>query len=171
MYVTPIIPEACRLPSQVKKQLVKLENKRHDRLRQTAIKAMQLLAKDRKVADSPAAIASKSALSETEKIQQSNPLEMSHYELFVASATFNCHERIFDILHITPPKFWLQRGVRKHYDYLRTDDALIERDGGFHALDKKEVERACIERGIGVLNRKEDAIRKALAAWFRNGKQ
>lgn len=169
LYMTPLVPEACRIPNQVKKELTKLENKRKDRLHRAGLDAMRLISQDRKIASSPTALqnaSSVNAIFGAEALQNLNPLQMSYYELFLASAQYDCHSRIFDIFRITPPKFWLQRGVRKRFTYLRKDDELISRDGGVRALEKQEVEKACTERGIDVLNKREDELRKALSKWY-----
>lgn len=106
---------------------------------------------------------------EAEAVRDTNVLELSHLELFIMSARYNCHGRIWDWVFVMPPKFWLQRNVRKKFEYLRRDDELIARDGGFHALEKGEVERACVERGLDVLGKREDDVRRELAKWFYGG--
>lgn len=165
MYITPLIPEPCRIPSQVQKQLVNAENTRKDRLHWAGVNAFRLMAADRPKAGLSTTTDAKIEASAT-AIQSVNPLNLTQYELILASARYGCHSRIFDLLRVTPPKFWLQRGVRKQYEYLKKDDNMIERDGGFQALEKKEVRRACIERGFDVLDKKDDELRKALASWF-----
>lgn len=101
--------------------------------------------------------------------RNAKPKDMTLFELVLFSAKHDCHARIWDWLHVTPPKALLQRSVGRTMEYLAKDDALIERDGGFAALGKVEVERACVERGIAVVGRKEEDMRKALGAW-RGGK-
>jgi hypothetical protein len=51
--------------------------------------------------------------------------------------------------------------------YLTQDDKLIRRDGGAQALDKQELQRACVERGIDVLGKSEAEQRKSLGQWYR----
>jgi hypothetical protein len=173
MYITPIIPEPCRIPTQVKRDLAKMEEIRHKRQNMTARQAMSLMAKDRRPAGAPGSvpvntdISNRRVLPEAEVVRVTNPLDLTHLELLLLSNRYNCHSRIWDWLLLTPPKFWLQRNVRKKFEYLRTDDELIERDGGYQAMDKREVERACIERGIDVLVKKEEDIRMALAKWYK----
>ncbi|KAF2023881.1 hypothetical protein EK21DRAFT_79954 [Setomelanomma holmii] len=163
MYITPLIPEACRIPSQVQKDLAKTEKKRHERLRRAGVDSMRLLAKDR-TSTSPE---SASSLSSAASIRHADALKLPFHDLILASARFDCHSKIWDWMFVTPPKFWLQRTVRKKFAYLKTDDELIERDGGCQALSKREVERSCIERGIDVIGKKEEELRRALGAWFK----
>jgi len=175
MYITPLIPEACRIPSQVSRDLAKTEEVRHKRQNMAAHNAMRLMAKDRRGAGAPMAMptgfdsSQGKVIPEAEAFRTVDPLHLTHFELLLQSARYNCHSRIWDFLFITPPKFWLQRNVRKKYEYIRTDDRLIERDGGFQALDKRETERACIERGFDVIGKREEDVRRNLASWWKGG--
>ena len=149
MYITPLIPEPCRIPQQVKRDLVKRETRRADRLQRISRDTFRLqMASEDKHLLGPGNMKAE---------------DMSHFELMLCSATHDCHSSIWDWFHITPPKFLLQRNVRQKLEYLAKDDALIERDGGFAALNKEEVERACVERGFDVIGKKEEDLRKALA--------
>jgi len=171
MYITPLIPEACRIPSQVQRDLAKREETRRARLDMRAT-VMRLMHKERKIPGTEANLPDTSkgkGVSDAEALRETKVLEMTHLELFLASARYNCHSKIWDWLLVTPPKFWLQRNVRKKFEYLGTDDRLIERDGGYQALEKREVERACVERGIDVLGKKEDEVRREGGKWWRGG--
>jgi hypothetical protein len=163
MYITPLIPEPCRIPSQVSRDLAKTEKTRHERLRRAGTHALRLLAKDKRVAgasqDGPQTY-------NAAALRTANPLHMPLYELVCASARFNCHSRLWDWVVVAPPKFWLMRNVRKRFEYLRQDDEAIVRDGGCQALERREVERACVERGMDVGGRKEEELRRALGGWF-----
>lgn len=129
---------------------------------------MRLIARDRRTAGSGG---TQDVEASAEAIKRTNPLDLTLFELCLASARYNCHSKIWDWAFMTPPKFWLKRNVRKKYEYLGTDDKLIERDGGCQALEWREVERACIERGFDVVGKKEDELRRALEGWFKAGKQ
>jgi hypothetical protein len=162
MYITPIIPEPCRIPRQVHSDLSKLEARRHARQRKASLDAMRLMARDRGIAGS----GGHDVVASAHTIRTTNPLDLTLFELVLASARFNCHSKLWDWAMLTPPKFWLKRNLRKTYEYLRTDDRLIERDGGHQALEMREVQRACVERGMDVLGKKEGEMRRALEGWF-----
>lgn len=165
LYLTPVIPEACRIPQQVQRELSKREQIRQQRLRRVSLDAMRLMSQDRRPAGSTTDV--KSASTDNAAVVKSAAQNMTLYELLLASSRYNCHSRIFDLLHITPPKVLLKRNVGERLAYLRKDDALIIRDGGWAALNKEEVDRACVERGIDVLGKKEDELRKALVLQWK----
>ncbi|XPS91527.1 hypothetical protein M3J09_000943 [Ascochyta lentis] len=183
IYLTPVIPEACRIPTQVERTLRKLESRRKDRLTRIAMDAQRLQTRDRTPAtDSDAirlAAAAEGLLSPEKKIGKAGGMamasaivppeasqELSLFHLLLLSARLDCHPRILDILYLTPPKWMLQRNVSKKLAYLTRDDELIRRDGGSQALDKRELLRACVERGIPVLGKSEGEQRKSLAQWY-----
>lgn len=170
MYITPLIPEPCRIPSQVSRDLAKTEHIRHQRQDLASRLAMRMMAQDRRV-PGKADHAEGSGIAKAEAIRNTNALQLTHFELLLESARLNCHSRIWDWAMLTPPKFWLMRNVRKKYEYMRTDDRLIERDGGFQAMDKREAERAAIERGFDVVGKREEEVRRSLAMWWRGGLQ
>ncbi|KAL6709468.1 hypothetical protein ACN47E_001403 [Coniothyrium glycines] len=177
MYITPLVPEACRIPQQVKRDLAKQEKRRADRLRRVSLDAMRLQMQDKRPVGSGLNI-DMTAFEKNAKVkppsgQISKNMKaenMTLFELMLFSATHDCHLRVWDWLHLTPPKALLQRTVGEKLEYLRKDDALIERDGGWAALGKEEVERACVERGINVVGKKEEELRKALAVYRGAGK-
>jgi hypothetical protein len=123
---------------------------------------MRLQSLDQKVAG----ISSTSGEHGAAAIRTMKPLELPLVDLVLHSARYDCHGRIFDLLRVTPPKFWLQRNVRKNVEYLRKDDELIEKNGGYQGLEKREVERACFERGMDVLGKKEEDLRRMLGVWY-----
>ncbi|KAF2827562.1 hypothetical protein CC86DRAFT_369661 [Ophiobolus disseminans] len=168
MYITPLIPEPCRIPNQVQRDLEKTEKARKERSNMNSAQMMRLMHKDRGIAGADPSKAKVS--SQAESIRTENALQLTHLDLVLASARYNCHSRLWDLLFLTPPKFWLQRNVRKKYEYLRTDDRLIERDGGCQALDWRETQRAAIERGFDVAGKKEEDVRRSLATWWSGGR-
>ncbi|CAG5147967.1 uncharacterized protein ALTATR162_LOCUS2125 [Alternaria atra] len=166
MYITPVIPEACRIPQQVQRSLRKLEDKRQDRLRRIALDAMRLMSRDRPPIGTATSAAPSISLPKSGQIMPVTTKkwnEMTLFELSLTAAQLDCYPAIFDWLPLTAPKFLLQRNVRKKLEYLKIDDKLIERDGGWAALGKEELQRACVDRGLPVLGKREDELRKALA--------
>ncbi|KAH8724659.1 hypothetical protein GQ44DRAFT_708559 [Phaeosphaeriaceae sp. PMI808] len=154
LYMTPLVPEPCRIPSQVQRELSKTEDRRHMRQRRAGLGA---------TAHHSASLNATQA----DFIRNANPLKLTVAELTAASARYDCHSRIWDWMFITPPKFLLQRNVRKKFKYLGTDDKLIEKFGGHCKLERREMERACIERGIDVLGKQEEELRRELAKYFK----
>ncbi|KAL6171879.1 hypothetical protein ACJQWK_02877 [Exserohilum turcicum] len=161
MYLTPLIPEACRIPQQVERAIRKREDKRQDRLRKISLDTMRLLSKDRPslATESSSTPAVKGQVVSNRKAWQ----DMTLFELCITAAKLDCYPALFDWVPLTPPKWLVQRNVRKKMEYLETDRALIERDGGLAALGIEEIKRACVDRGLPVLGKREGELRKALA--------
>ncbi|KAF2242017.1 hypothetical protein BU26DRAFT_524658 [Trematosphaeria pertusa] len=161
LYVTPLIPEPCRIPAQVRRGLHKKEIRRKERERRLAMDAARLVARDRKPGTTP------TGLVRPQTLRLEEVRKMDLYTLLTLSTRLDCHSGIWDRLFLTPPKALLKWALRKKVEYLRKDDGLIERDGGWQALESKEIQRACVERGISVVGRSEEALRRELAAWFK----
>lgn len=160
VYLTPVVPEPCRIPAQIQRTLKKIEQRRSERERRLAIDAARLVARDRK----PGATNSGNIRPQAVKLEELDRADL--YMLLSLDVRFGVQPRVWDWLFMTPPKVLLRWGLRNRIGYLQKDDWAIRRDGGFQALDAKEVERACVERGIKVLGRKESELRKELARWF-----
>mgnify|MGYP004500882997 CR=1 FL=1 len=184
IYLTPVIPEACRIPKQVERVLRKKESKRKDRLTRIATHALRLQSQDRTPRTDENAIrlatAAEGLLSPESKVGKEGGISMANaivppdashdlslFHLLLLSARLDCHPRILDKLYLTPPKWMLQRNVSKTLAYLTQDDELIRRDGGSEVLDRKELLRACVERGIDVLGKSEAEQRKSLSQWYK----
>ncbi|KAF2685586.1 hypothetical protein K458DRAFT_416821 [Lentithecium fluviatile CBS 122367] len=161
LYITPLIPEPCRIPAQIQRKLQKAETLKKERERRLALDAARLVSRDRKPGITSTGVVAPQA------VHLSEVKNMDLYTLLSLSTTLNCHSWAWDKMFMTPPKAVLKWGVRRKMEYLKRDDALIERDGGWAALEKREMERACMERGLRVLGRKEEELRKELAGWFR----
>ncbi|PVH97675.1 hypothetical protein DM02DRAFT_616312 [Periconia macrospinosa] len=162
LYLTPLIPEACRIPQQIDSKLRKAEARRQERLRRLALDAARLVARDRK----PGAPMSPSAVRPA-GVRPEDVDQLDYYTLLSLSSRLDAHGALWDRLFITPPKAWLKWGLKAKLEYLKRDDALIRRDGGPGSLGEKELKRACFERGINVVDVGESALRKELAKWFR----
>lgn len=183
IYLTPVIPEQCRIPTQVERVLKKKEAKRRERLERIATHALRLQSLDRTPRTDQDGIrlaaAAEGLLNPASKVgkeggmamasaivppEASNDLSLFH--LLLLSARLDCHPRVLDKLYVTPPKWLLQRNVSTTLAYLTKDDELIRRDGGSMKLDKTELQRACVERGIDILGKSEQEQRKSLAQWY-----
>lgn len=73
---------------------------------------------------------------------------------------------------ILPERFsskMIQRRAMKRAWEVRADDMAILRDGGVGLMEAEEVIMACDERGLDVLGKSEQQMRKALEGWIKNG--
>lgn len=190
-FLTPIIPEACRVPSQVEAQIRKSEAKRMDRQNVHMGRARRMIKTggeqpvltkmpERKRVVVPvdvkrdAQVKEKSAgnmhgatvLCGSEALRHKNVAQDGHFILYVESARYDCYGRAWDLINVTPPRWLLRRNLGRTLEYLKKDDELIERDGGWQALEIREVKRACVERGINVLGKSNEEVRSALGEWF-----
>jgi hypothetical protein len=137
-----------------------MEKRRAEREHRLALDAARLVARDRKPgATNPGTIRPQAV--DLEVLDKADL-----YTLLSLDVRFGVQSRVWDWLFMTPPKALLRWGLKRRIGYLQKDDWAIRRDGGFQALDAREVERACVERGIKVLGRKESELRKDLAGWF-----
>lgn len=68
------------------------------------------------------------------------------------------------------PNALLRRRVEARLKDLDVDDFAIARDGGVRNLDGVEVLKACDERGINVLGREVEDLRKELEGWIQDRK-
>ena len=64
------------------------------------------------------------------------------------------------------PLWFSRRRVDAKLVFLARDDELLARAGGVGALEEAEVRLACAERGIDVLDRSTQDLRRALGAWL-----
>jgi hypothetical protein len=168
LYLTPVIPEVCRIPQQVERALRKREDKRQDRLRKISLDAMRLLSKDRPSTATTLSDSSSVPINKSQVVPYGKTWrDMTLFELCLTAAQLDCYPALFDWVPLTPPKWLLQRNVRKKMEYLKTDHELIERDGGLAGLNAEEVKRACIDRGLSVVGKKEDELRKALTGIWK----
>ena len=170
LWITPVVPIPCRIPSQVRKELESLERRRRERIRRLgmvyALPDTRPQEKGEKSSHAPAqSSAGKTSESAVLDIKQLNAPTLQKL-----SAQLSAHSAIWDLFHLDPPTSLLRWSVGRHLQYLDVDDAMIRRDGGITALNAEEVRLACIERGFDTLGKTEKNLRRALAEWFGQGK-
>jgi hypothetical protein len=156
MFITPVIPEPCRIPSQNRKALIKLESHRRERLDTLLKETAAFIQKERRPTRATP------ASSTVQKADTSSAPEK--LKLLVASSRLDAHSWIWEYF-MRPPGWWLRWVMKRKLEYLGIDDALIARDGGVGGLGEKEVRRACVERGIFVEGKGELSLRKELEKW------
>lgn len=98
---------------------------------------------------------------------------MDNRQLIHVSSSLGLHGRIWDRLGLTTgdrPFVWPSTKLKlvSRLSYLNIDDSLLleDRMKTYHMLSKDEVEIACEERGIDVVGRKEEELRKDLGRWL-----
>ncbi|KAF2707356.1 hypothetical protein K504DRAFT_411488 [Pleomassaria siparia CBS 279.74] len=161
LYITPVIPEPCRIPAQTKRRLAKLEQRRQyhgDRL----IRANTQWYRD----NIGQAKAVHPAMGPLGSMKPSDVAQINTHMLQTISIKLDAHWTFVDILPpiILHPIFrWC---VERKLAYLNKDDELIRTNGGWEGLSKEEATRACVERGIYVLGKSDKDIKKDLKAWF-----
>ncbi|KAF2470268.1 uncharacterized protein BDR25DRAFT_334370 [Lindgomyces ingoldianus] len=158
LWITPLVPEVCRIPAQVRKELEKLEKTRRERVEKMIMSVKEeLRLEGRHVVK----------LRAPQTVQVEEVRRLSRVDLISVSAKLDAHSRVLDYLpRIGPVVVALRWGLERKLRYLCTDDDLIMKDGGWQGLGKEEVRRACVDRGIDVLGRSEAEMRKGLAGWF-----
>lgn len=163
VWMTGVVPEACRVPAQVKKELEKAERRRRERERRLALDAPRLIHADRQlgVGQSASNYSTHPRILDVEEVKK-----LDLFRLLAVSGRLDAHSGIWDRLFVRPPKALLRWSVERRLKYLKKDDSLIERDGGYQGLGREELQRACVERGIDVLGKSEADLRRSLAMWF-----
>jgi hypothetical protein len=166
LYLTPVIPEPCRVPAQLERMQRKAEARRAERLARVGHDAARLVARsgEGELGVDIQRFNAQQARKVRDALAAPTP-RVSLFELLLLSARFDAHPGLLDRLFITPPRALLVRGLRKKMGYLVTDDEMVARDGGWGGLRREEVVRACFERGVDVKGRSEAELRKVLAVW------
>lgn len=65
-----------------------------------------------------------------------------------------------------PPTPLIRRRVRERMDFVKLDDAMVERDGGALRLEEEEARMAAEMRGIDICGRKEHEVKKIVEKWL-----
>ena len=69
-----------------------------------------------------------------------------------------------------PPLWLIRRRAKKRMDSVELDDFAIRRDGGVENMEAVEVELAAEMRGLDILGREEQSLRRSLSHWLLNRK-
>lgn len=87
------------------------------------------------------------------------------------STTFNLHGSLWDRLGIPPPTFLLRYRVNEYIAWVIADDYLLLGYQSFDKLHHEELLLACEQRGMDVLGKSEDTLRKLLSMWIAMQRQ
>jgi hypothetical protein len=163
--MTPIIPETCRIPKQVKKEEQKRLRRIAERQMWLGQNALRIKSRER----SRLSVADEGHAAEYYQHPGRMPLsyidKMVYINLFGLSTSLSAHSWAWEYF-MSPPKSVLKWGLKRKLAYLKKDDYLIERDGGRQGLGQHELTRACIERGKPVLDKTEAEMRQELEKWY-----
>lgn len=66
-----------------------------------------------------------------------------------------------------PPMPLVRRRLKQRMEFVEIDDGVIEKEGGVEGLDAEEVEFAAEMRGIDILGREEEELRRLLEKWMK----
>lgn len=151
VFVTPVVPYPCRIPTQVEKTRKKLEARRRESFRGQI---------DGFVPD-PSRVEITDEASKWIDVRQARHIGRS----------LGLHTGLWDRLSKlgipkTPPSGIIMFKTRRHVEYLKQDDKLIMRDGGVKGLTPEEVRMSCEERGIDVLGRPDKLLKDQLENWL-----
>lgn len=139
LYVDGVVPITCRIPRQIAKNLEKAEERRR-------------LAFDELDAKHPHGVLSPGV---TTSVARSHVLRSLHLS-----------GGMWDRLGFVPPGMWQIKGNYR-MAFLEGDDKNLVEDGGPTGLEHEELRIACAERGINVLGKSENDMRKWLGDWLR----
>ncbi|KAK6543148.1 hypothetical protein TWF694_007067 [Orbilia ellipsospora] len=142
-----IVPNTCRIPTQIM----------HDRKK-----------RERRITESFENFLPPSSVNRAaEGLEQLTWREKLHCSTVVGRHSALWPSRFLPL----PFEFTLNKRLMRYEVYLATDDLLISKGGGVLKLSPAEVEIACLDRGIRVLNRTEQELRAGLQRWLADTKK
>ncbi|KAM0717003.1 hypothetical protein Q7P37_006855 [Cladosporium fusiforme] len=151
------VPGTCRIPKQVQGMREKSEQRRQRSFR-AGIEEPQ--------AGQVAVEGGRWRMMNKENVREIlknlGPKQLEHL-----SCVLNQHSSVWDRLQLPPPAWLLRKSVCARVHYLALDDFLLVRAGGPAGLKREELAIACEERGIDVLGKPDERLRKELEAWMK----
>ena len=143
LFMTTVVPRTCKIPKQIKAD------------REKAAKRRQIGWDTGITASSSKAL----TISELDKDQ------VQHI-----GRTLNLYSTLWEKSGFGPPSSLIKSRLKKWQEYIETDDAAILANGGVAGLSEKELEIACEERGLEVLGKDSESLRKTLSSWLTRAK-
>jgi len=141
-----VVPWTCRIPKQIQMDRKKLEERRSISFRNLTLPPVEEAG--------------------VEKLHRMQALHIN-WSLGLSSRAWDWIGGQLPGL----PTSMLRRKVSRRIEYLKVDDALIQKYGGVGELSEEEVKMACVERGIDVLERGDKEMRSDLKAWIESAKK
>lgn len=88
------------------------------------------------------------------------------------SDSLGLSSRLWDYFDALLTNGILRRKVQRRVEYLEMDDRLIrEYPHGERVMVEEELRMSCVERGIDVIGKSEESLRKELGAWLKSAKK
>ncbi|KAI9798573.1 MAG: hypothetical protein M1833_004710 [Piccolia ochrophora] len=97
------------------------------------------------------------------------PVRLEHLDrdqLLHVSRSLDLHSKLWPDGLRLPPVGSLRRWIKRHVEYVKTDDMLIGRDGGVDEMQLEELRIALVERGVDVVGRSEGQLKSTLRHWL-----
>jgi hypothetical protein len=154
------VPGTCRIPQQVRGMREAAEARRRAVFRQRI--AAPTTGAEMQAASTPWALARREGA--TRVLAGLRP-----DQLWLLSSVCGLHGCVWDRVRVAPPAPWLRMVLATRLVYLASDDYLLVRQGGGAVVGKMgelEVVLACEERGMNVLGKSPESLRKELQAWL-----
>lgn len=100
--------------------------------------------------------------SEKVEVEDLKPAHLTH-----VGRSLGLYPALLDRLGLGMPSALLRRRVREWKEYIDLDDKAIERNGGVGQLEVEELRIACEERGLDVLGKSDEQLRRVLREWLQ----
>lgn len=160
IFLTPIVPYTCRIPSQIAKTRKQLEERRKRSFRGQIDGYIPTMLKS----------GGSEGKGKGDTVRELEDLE--NKQVLHICRSLGLHSSFWDLTKgVLPGNSILKYRLRKHLQYLEQDDALLVRDGSIGELNKEELLLACEQRGVDILGRKEDYLKDVLERWIKGRRE
>ena len=166
-FMPSVVPRTARIPSQVKQMREQGEERRRVSFRQGITEpASEQMPDDRVVVEGrPVAARSEWQMADAGYVQ-AVLTGLRQDQLMHLSTTLGLHSKLWDRIQLPPPGFILRRRLERQLTYITLDDKLLIEHEGAAKLSEVELEIACEERGLDVLEKKHAVLKDNLAWWL-----
>ncbi|KAI9809652.1 MAG: hypothetical protein M1825_000084 [Sarcosagium campestre] len=139
-FVSAIVPWTCRLPSQIRQDRTRLEDRRKQSFRNLVL--------------------------DPKDLGDAGLEGLSGSQLLHVSRSLGIHSKWWPEANGLPPASLLKYRVGKRIEYLDRDDELISKDGGVQQMEMEEVRMALVDRGLDTTGKNDEQQREALLNWL-----
>lgn len=161
-FIPSAVPGTCRIPQQIRGMRQKCEERRRESFRRGVKEPAQEVMGGEEEAW---------GMTKRDKVRM-RLARLNGEQLLHLSSVLNVHNRLWERVQLAPPKVLMRSGVSKKLEYLARDDKLLIRDAAnVAALSIPEVMIACEERGLDVLGKTSDTLRRELSWWLARQKE
>ena len=172
VFIVPFVPNrvpgTCRIPSQVRGMRQATEERRRNSFRQgiTGPSEEQFPSALPAQAKEHDAGPGKWPLAFSGEYRQRVLSGLRDDQLFHLSSSLGLHSKMWDRVQLAPPSSILRRAIGSRLEQICQDDFLILKAGGSSKLVPEELYAACEQRGIDVLDKKDEQLHKSLQWWL-----